>query len=245
MNDGFINEKELIDYINSNTFNSYSDNIKNFLKFIFGNNFNNCLPFHSEKINGQVKPDILVSHNNIAKYISIKKGSGNSVHQENISEFFPFISSILDEKSLEYLKLFHYGDGTTNDTGTTRYNANECKRTYSKEIEYLNNKLNQWENLSIFLDRFLFLGNVGDIYVDAIYHGSIHQGIWASKEEITRYINNSTFNNNTVHFGPLSYQVWGRNENRTAVHPNRRYVMQVKWSSLYNDLKNIRGEDNE
>lgn len=245
MNDGFLNEKELINYIDKKYFNNYSNNIKNFLIFLFDGKINKNEIFESKKVNGQVKPDILISHNNITKYVSVKKGSGNSVHQESINDFFPYISKVLDSQSLEYLKLFHYGDGTTDDSGEIRYNANECKKRYSREISYLNSKLNSWENLKKFINRFLFLGNVGYISVDAIYHGSIYDGNWASREEILLYIKKTSFNTNTVHFGPLSYQVWGRNENRTAIHPDRRYVMQVKWSSLLNDLRNIRGNSND
>ena len=188
---------------------------------------------------GQVKPDLCITHNGIEKYISVKKGSGNSVHQEKTSNFFPCINNMLGSESLNYLKLFHYGDDTTNDTGNTRYSASECKTRYKKEIALLNAKLNTCDNLSIFLDRFLFIGNIGNLNVDAVYHGTINLGLWASRNEVISFIKNDNFNMNALHFGPLTYQVWGRNEKGTAVHPDRRYVMQVKWGSLAKDLELI------
>lgn len=244
MNDGLINERILIEYINNNSFDDYTDNIKNFLFFAFEDNINTNLPFYSDKIVGQLKPDILIKHNNVTKYISIKKGNGNSVHQESINDFFPFIASILDDKSLEYLKLYHFGDDTLDDSGSIRYSARECKNRYPNEIIYLNQKINDWTNLIKFLDRFLFYGNLSKISVDIIYHGTINEGHWASKEEIINYIKNSIFHTNGVHFGPLSYQVWGRNEKKTALHPDRRYIMQIKWSSLKKDLFFIRSNKN-
>ena len=65
------------------------------------------------------------------------------------------------------------------------------------------------------------------------------------ENEILMYFRkNNKYNNdisiNAVHFGPLTYQVWGRNEKGTASHPERRYVMQVKWGSITDDLKKIR-----
>ena len=123
MNDGFINEYDLINYINDNQFIDYNSNIKNFLKFTFGISFNPNLTFNAKKITGQQKPDFSITHNGITKYISVKKGSGNSVHQERIDVFFPFIENVLDTNLLNYLKLFHFGDDTTDDSGGTRYSA--------------------------------------------------------------------------------------------------------------------------
>lgn len=243
MNDALINEEDLINYINNNQFSTYNSNIKNFLKFTFGNSFNSNLPFNAKKIAGQQKPDMCINHNGILKYISIKKGSGNSVHQEKIDVFFPYIENIIGTNELNNLKLFHFGDDTINDSGERRYNASESKIRYATEVSKLNLVLNNSSNITNFLDRFLFVGNVGNICVDVIYHGNIESGLWASCEEIINYVNNNNFDLNAVHFGPLTYQVWGRNEKWTAVHPDRRYIMQVKWGSIYKDLVEIRKEN--
>lgn len=245
LNDGFVNEEELKDYINNNQYNQYNNNIKSFLKFLFQDKFNPALPFIAQKEGGTAKPDLLVEHNGIEKHISIKKGSGNSVHQEKIEVFFPYFEEILGHNLLNNLKLFHYGDDTINDTGAHRYNAAECKERYSKEISELNASINDPEILPLFLDRFLFIGNASTLIVDAIYYGTIEDGLWATQKEVLNYILSHNFSLSAVHFGPLTYQVWGRNENRTAAHPDRRYVMQIKWGSIVNDLSQIRQEQNE
>lgn len=240
MNDGFNNEKELKDYINDNTYNQYNNNIKNFLNFLFGENLNPNLPFIAQKEEGQIKPDLCIIHNNIKKYISIKKGSGNSVHQEKIEIFFPYIKKIFNNDTLNKLKKFHYGDDTINDTGIYRYNANECKQRYNPEIKILNTLFNKKTYLIQFINRFLFIGNISNISVDTIYYGTTTSGTWASKQEIIKYICSNIFSSDTIHFGPLTYQVWGRNHKRTAKNPNRRYTMQIKWSSILKDLQYIR-----
>lgn len=240
MNDGFINEKQLSEYISNKVFSEYNPNIQKFLQFTFGNKFNVNLPFITRKMGGPVKPDLCIIHNGIEKYISIKKGSGNSVHQESIDVFFPYFQNMLGTELLNNLKLFHYGDDTTDDTGINRYNASECKSRYKEQVCNLNTNINIWSNLSHFLDRFLFVGNIGSLAVDVIYHGTIDSGLWASRSEIYDYIENNKFSSNAIHFGPLTYQVWGRNEKRIAKHPDRRYVMQVKWGSITKDLEKIR-----
>lgn len=147
---------------------------------------------------------------------------------------------MFNDETLDDLKKFHYGDGTTNDSGKTRYSAADCKKIYSAEIARLNNSFNNWDKLKLFLDRFLFVGNVGTTTTDMVYHGTIDEGLWASRDEIMNYIKNNSISANALHFGPLTYQVWGRNEKGTAVHPDRRYVMQVKWGSITKDLQSIR-----
>ena len=191
----------------------------------------------------KTNPICILRITGITKYISIKKGTGNSVHQEKINMFFSFIFDLLGENHLNYLKKFHYGDDTLNDTGVQRYSAAQCKTRYENEIKLLNTELNKKENLLIFLDRFVFQGNVESLMTDVIYHGNIESGLWASRDEIIKYVCNNSFPSSTVHFGPLTYQVWGRDEKRTAVHPDRRYVMQVKWGSITKDLEKIRKEN--
>jgi hypothetical protein len=42
-----------------------------------------------------------------------------------------------------------------------------------------------------------------------------------------------------IRFSELTYQPWTRDQHRTAAHPERRYVMQVKWGSMTNCINNI------
>ncbi len=245
VNNGIINENELIDYINSKKYTEYNNNIKAFIKFTFGDKFNLQNPkFIAKKIRGGPKPDLSITHNREEKFISVKKGSGNSVHQEKIDTFFPYFEDFIGKKELNWLKLFHYGDDTIDGSGEIRYNASECKKRYKKEIQSLNLQINKSNYLEAFLDRFLFVGNVSELNVDVIYHGTINSGLWASDKEIKDYIKNNYFSNNAIHFGPLTYQVWGRDDKRTAKHPDRRYVMQIKWGSIESDLSSIREHAN-
>ena len=60
-------------------------------------------------INNQ-KGDILIKINNLTRSISIKKGSRNSVHLENLEAFKSFLKeSNINEKIIYNYELFHYG----------------------------------------------------------------------------------------------------------------------------------------
>ena len=240
-NSGLINEQKLIDYINDNSFYSFNQNIKDFLLFIFGIHFDNSA-FKAYKPNlGQIKPDMVIEYKGIKKFISVKKGSGNSIHQENFDVFVDFlIKEGFNQSTINNLKLFHYGDGTIDDSGVVRLSATECKKKYQNEINQLNFEFNKPVNLIKMLDRFLFIGNLStSVPVDAVYHGTIESGVWANKTELVNYFLSKRFKSRSIHFASLTYQVWGRNNNYTAVHPERRYIMQVKWGKILNDISNI------
>ena len=53
---------------------------------------------------------------------------------------------------------------------------------------------------------------------------------------------NNKFAINSIHFGPLTYQIWNRCLNFNPNTENRRNVMQVKWGSLERDLLIIEKE---
>ena len=84
------------------------------------------------KKGGGAKPDILIRINHNKYFISIKTGSGNSVHQEKLDEFISFLDkqTILDIKIANNLRYFIWGDGTLDGSAdfNQRKNANKIKK---------------------------------------------------------------------------------------------------------------------
>lgn len=73
MNDGFINEEILREYINNHNYLAYNSNIQKFLSFVFKENLNTLLPFQAGKKGGQNKPDLYITHNRNYKIYKYKK----------------------------------------------------------------------------------------------------------------------------------------------------------------------------
>lgn len=237
---GIKNEKDILQYLNSKErFEEYNDNIKRFLKALFPSiidgNYVTC-----ERLKG-VKPDLCIKHNGVSKYVSVKIGCGNSVHQEDVETFLGFLGERkISEEIRNNVKLFHYGDDTIAGNGKVRYTAKECNKRYLDEIKCINSELNHKDIIEPILNRLLFEGNsCKKIMVDYIYHGNIDEGIWASKEEIIEYFKKNMFDGGTIHFGTLTYQVWGRDPYRKAKYPKRRNTMQVKWAQIKTDINEI------
>jgi hypothetical protein len=234
---GFENEDELIEYLNSKKIKDLNSNMKDFIFFIFGNiDEENIIQATSGK-SGQ-KPDMIITINNVIKRISIKKGTGNSVHQEKVDVFVEFLESInISNETINKLLKFHWGDGTSDGTGSQRISSSDYKQQFPEEIEMINKEFNKEKNIKEFIYRFIMQGKSDDYdIVDALYYGNVNEGHWASKDEIIEYVVNNIFSLDSIHFGPLTYQIWNRCLNFNPNTENRRRVMQVKWGSLLNDL---------
>ena len=237
---GFKNENTLITELNNKKVSNLNLNLKNFIYFLFHNLNGNEKILAYPGIHGQ-KPDIIIEINDEIKNVSVKIGNGNSVHQENINLFINFLSSLnISEKIQFELLEFHWGDGTIDGTGTNRISSNEYKKIHSNEINFINSEFNKNYLLKNFLNRFIFQGkSLSYDIVDVIYYGDIKNGHWASREEIFDYILNHKFYSDSIHFGPLNYQIWNRCLNFNPNTEDRRKVMQIKWPSLLQDILNI------
>ena len=240
---GFQNETDLISALSNKTYAELNDNLKKFVLFMFPQvNINDKIKCYSGTA-GQ-KPDIIIEINNKKKYISVKKGSGNSVHQEDIDLFMDFLTTLdISEKAKIELLKYHWADGTTDGSGKIRVSSAEYKEEHQEEINLINSELNKKEPLTKLINRILFKGK-SNTYEEAeiVYYGTINKGHWATKDEIIKYMLNNKFDINSIHFGPLTYQIWNRCLNFNPNTENRRNVMQVKWGSLEKDLLIIEKE---
>lgn len=244
---GFSNESLIANYLNNKKFENLNSNMKEFLSFVFGRQITGneiVLSDLTTKIERKnPKPDIWIKIGNETKYISIKEGSGNSVHQEQFNDFCNFLKDInVSTQTINNLKLYHYGDDTFEGNGKSRLSTSDLKFKYCTQIRSVNEELNIPDNLILILDRILFAGVFDKpIIVDAVYHGSIDNGYFASREEIVDYLISSANVDKMsgIKFSQLTYQPWTRDEHRTARHPERRYVMQIKWGTMIGCIKEI------
>lgn len=161
---GFQNETDLISVLSNKLYAELNDNLKKFISFLFPQvNNNDKIKYYSGMI-GQ-KPDIIIEINNKRKNVSIKKGSGNSVHQEDIDLFMDFLTTldISEETKIELLK-YHWADGTTDGSGKIRVSSAKYKAEQQKEIDLINNELNKKEPLTKFWDCITKITNKFNSY---------------------------------------------------------------------------------
>lgn len=243
--DGFRNEENIGKALNLKFFKDLNVNLQHFLLDIFQGYDIKNKRIHAIRCGQRYKPDFYLHIDDIPKevYISIKKGSGNSVHQEKLKDFLGALRELnAPANIIENLCLFHYGDDTIDGTGKLRYSSVTFRKKYPEKIKELNEYFQQPQVRNPLICRFVFKGNLPDaMEADYLYHGSVFSGVWASRNEIydfieknsQRFIDSSNFN-----IGPLSYQTWNRNLKKKG-DEDKRQSMQMKWGSLVDSLTQI------
>lgn len=242
--DGFQNEIDIEKSLNEKTYDKLNANLKHFLNDIFRGFDLKGKRIHAIRSEQRVKPDFYLHIDGIPKevYVSVKKGSGNSVHQEHLSVFLDFLKKEnTPSEIIDCLKLYHYSDGTKNNTGKTRLSSKEFVKENPDVVKKLNDFFSKEELVKKLLYRFVFVGNIEDApTTDYLYHGTISSGVWASREEIFTYLKERCKKDTTAFsIGPLTYQTWNKNINFNPNTENRREVLQLKWGSMEDDLIKI------
>lgn len=237
-------EYSLINHINNNKFlNKLNPNIKLFIKELFPK-LKNTDEIIAKKYFSNYKPDIVIEAYGIKKYISIKTGKNNSVHQEHIFSFCNFLKEQnTPEKTIANLLFFHFNDQTKNGSGMNRKNAANFIENNPRIIKDINNYFNNNNFVEKAINRILFEGEYYNLpKVDYIYYGNLNNGIWASRTQILNYMIKNNIFSNSIHISKIYYQSLQRNLSNKPQNEFRRYYVQFKWHSIENDLLNVKKE---
>ena len=169
---GFNNEDRIIEALNGKTFELLTPNLQALIKNSFFD-YNGLIT--ATKQAGQNKSDLKISIGNESHTYSIKKGTGNSIHQEQIEPFLEFLAQNydIDEDMKNNLRLFIWGDGTLDGTGkiSDRLSALQFKKQYPQVIETIQNFFNSIKKPLI--KRFLIEGVKSDSSAEFVYYGTV------------------------------------------------------------------------
>ena len=180
---GFQNEKDFSQSLNNKRFSQLGDNAARFIKQLYPQ-IENSTKISANNVGGLgLKPDVIVSVENDDTSVSIKKGSGNSVHQEKTAVFLMYCKENLHMTDATRNSFLAYlsGDGTLDGKGNVedRLEGEELKKTYFDDIVIIQKFLK--ENSRPLIERFLVYGRRGrdlNIKADYLYHGYINDGVW-------------------------------------------------------------------
>ena len=243
-NDGIKNEIKIVEAYNNKTVESLTDKQQKIIYQIEDTVDKNDIIL-AEKIQGRHKPDIKFIIKSTDYKISVKKGSGNSVHQEKIDSFISFCEEYLDmpQQVKEALLLFVYGDGTIDGSGalSDRLNENDVVEKYLSEVKLVESFFQK--NAVDLIERFLVTGRYGretGLIAEYLYHGTEKEGlICPLYDDTIHYLSNIKFNDSSgIHIGPMTMQTWNRNLSGRPDMEKRRDSIQVKCGSKFPRLIN-------
>jgi hypothetical protein len=240
--EGFDNENEIIKAINGKRFVELNDNLQTFINDIFS--FDQACDdiLICKKEGGMNKSDIKIIFCGSNKTFSIKMGTGNSVHQENLEGFLLFLKNNYNLSSVvqDDIRFFVWGDGTLDGSGDikNRLNVKEMQNKHPDKISRIQHFFNQHKRDLI--KRFVITGVKSHSDAEYIYYGSAYKGFWASMGSVLDLLCNSKHRNRgALAIGKLTFQAWNRNINGGDKSENKRGVIQLKWGSVGEDIKKI------
>ena len=239
---GFVAEESMIAALNNKKVKELNDNLKEMLEKLYGDLDENAI-VACEKNKGYYKPDFVITYKNKKKYISMKTGNATTVHEEQLSTFISFLHKIdFSKQSLDTIRLYQYGDGTTDGTGEKRMVWREVYNKYSDRIKMANVEFNK-DKLKVLkvMDRLLFQGvDVKAIPADAIYHGDVDKGTLVTKDSVERYFSFKSWNQyDALHIGPFFIKPHSR---FASVPDDRienehlRHKTQFNWTNIKSDM---------
>ena len=234
---GFQNEQAFVNMMNNKLFKNIDFNLQLFLEDLYPNI--NKDDFVKCTLNDKLqKYDIWIEISGVIKRVSIKKGVKNSVHAEPISEFIHFLIENGMHRNLviNFLK-YHYADGTTNGKGTNRMSTDEYKKTHQHDIDEINKFINQDDILMKAIDRFIITGRNSKYKIDAILYGVPNDFIWIKTKHIYEILlEKKDEYSSSIHFSKLTYQPLDRCLNYNPKYEKCRYISQLKWYSISDDI---------
>lgn len=248
MNFGLQNEQEIINILDETYVKDLPAFWKKFICSLFPTALDNDL-IHCFKEPPEKKQDICIMACGTRRNVSIKSGNSVSVHEESINRFCGFLKWCgVSEQSLTFLKIFQYGDGTTDGTGNYRQSTKELIEKYPEEIKKINEEVNNQVILLMIIRRFLSIGTPNNpSVVNCLYYGTKDGGIYCNMKMLCEYLSKKKYDNiKGIHFGPFVFYPRYRGVNKPnpvevdsldkLIFKRERYYISIKWPSIEKDM---------
>jgi hypothetical protein len=236
---GFDNENEIKISLNNKKIEDLNQNLQKLIRDSF-NNYGGTIKCSKQA--GKNKSDLKINIGNESHTYSIKKGTGNSIHQEAIEDFLKFLDNYsITNQTKNNLRFFIWGDETINGTGQVknRLSAPKFQKKYPEKVSEIQDFFkNIKEEL---IQRFVIIGAKSEISAEFIYYGTTHEGTCCKSSKVATWISNNP-SNGAINIGRLTFQAWNRNINGGDKSEKKRGVIQLKWGSIKDDIKIIYNE---
>jgi hypothetical protein len=242
--DGFDNELSILAAINGKTYRDLNANLQKMIKVIFPEVQDNDL-LECGKKGGNDKADIEVTLGKSVARVSIKKGTGNSVHQEPVENFIDYLSANFGDNPAVFdaIRHFVWGDGSLDGTGpkASRLSSSEYSTAFPNNLSLIRNYFSSIKKELIV--RFVLVGDKGLNVPDFVYYGDVSKGSCVSASNVVNFlIKKIKLGKSSVPIGGLTFQAWNRAIKPGSSSEKKRGQIQLKWSDIEKDLRKISNE---
>lgn len=247
MNYGYQNERDFVGLFNNKYLYELDDNSQKFLKELFGEFINNDEMLKSWKNKVVQKTDIYIKYKNHIRNISLKCGSSNSIHHEQIQEFKMYLEKLgIPFKVIDKYVSYHYGYKKNNDGSidfSKSLSSDEYKSFYQTEIDEFNQNINKTRIIIDMVDRFIIRGRNSDYDIDALICGTVDDYIWILKHDIYDLVLSKRCTDFTSpHISCMTIGPKKRNLEHNSKNAKERYIVCIRWNFLRENIQNFKND---
>ena len=231
-------EQQIADYLCKKHYCELNDHWKKLIKMMFPSIMPNDI-IYCENTKMLLKQDLFIVATGAKKTISIKSGNDATLHCESLEHFCSFLKYLnVDDYDIETLRLYHYGDGTTDGTGEVRECAETLKIKYMDRIQLFNANVNKPHLLKVIIDRFLSFGTLNQCdKVDYLYYGNFNDGALYDMNDLIDFFSIQRVEKiRGIHFGTFHYTAYYRFIYSKQTSDMDRHYVAIKWFGHEIDL---------
>lgn len=238
-NNGIFKEDEMVHYLDNKKVKELSNNLRNVVTALFGV-LDEEEVVHCQKTDDFIKPDFCIEYRGKKKYVSMKSGRAETVHQELIKNFVLFLREKgISKRTQQTLLLYQYGDGTMDGSAEKRIEYNRLRALLEDRIKDANEEMNQnkdfiWE----VMEHCLILGTLQNaIAIDAVYFGDVRFGVVATAKQIKKHVYRKDWRwMNNLHIGPIQLRPHARYYGKEVKNPHAREKLECYWANFGSDM---------
>ncbi len=237
MNRGYQNEYDFVELFNNKFLSELDDNSKNFLSDLFGKVIDDSEPIRCWKNKMVQKTDIFIKYKNYIKNVSLKCGSSNSIHHEQIQEFERYLGNLgIPYKVIDKYTGYHYGY-RKDENGMTDFSvslsSDQYKELYQSEIDIFNEYINKTRIIIDMIDRFIVRGRNSDYDIDTLVCGTVNDYVWILKHDIYDLIlSKRCLNFTSPHASCMTIGPKRRNLDGSSKNIREKYLVCIRWNFI-------------
>lgn len=214
------------------------ENLNHMYKYLNNNDVVSC-----ELVEGSQKPDFVINIKGEKRYISLKTGTAKAVGTYGLKNFIAYLRKEgVSERTLKTIVLFHFADGTLDNTGRNRYDVETFRKGRENLIEAANRELNGNKRLiKDFVYRVIFKGFYDEnVAADYIYFGTQDHGHCCNYRQMCKQIEAKKWKYiRNLHIGPIQFSPVARYVDMNVLDDSKRWGVKFFWTNLEVEIERI------
>ena len=241
-NQGLLKENEVLVALNGNKIKNLNSNLRLLVKNLYGV-IDEEKTLQCHKVDDCNKTDLVITYDDVDRCVSMKSGNATIVHNEILDNFCKYLKDQgISDKTIEIIRLYHYGDGTTDGTGQIRLSSEVLNVEMKDMIRKANAELNyDMTFIKRTINRLMFKGaNEENIEADSLYFGDREYGIVITQNQVMKHLTRRGFDfYDSLHIGPLLIRPDSRYVDKPIADERKRHRMVAYWPNLQADVRYI------